>query len=48
MGTHSFFEFPTELEFLEAFALEPIKAVPEDGYWLYKTTDRSGVTLERV
>ena len=35
-----------ELEFLEAFWVEPTQRKPEDGYWCYEITDELGIALK--
>ena len=35
-----------ELEFLEAFWVEPTQRKPEEGYWCYEITDELGIALK--
>lgn len=35
-------EFPSEIDFLASFGVEPCEAVPEDGYWVYEFDGPAG------
>lgn len=41
----SIFKIPTELDFLEAFGIEPEVSEPSDGFWSYRFEDTNGLSV---
>jgi hypothetical protein len=39
------FRVPDQVSFLESFGVDPVEAVPRDGYWCYEITDQYDTTL---
>lgn len=46
MGDGPPLEAASELDFLENLGIEPMKATPEDGFWLYRLEDESGLDAD--
>jgi hypothetical protein len=46
MVSRQIFEIPSELSLLEFLEVEPLEAMPDDGYWCYELIDQFGTMLK--
>lgn len=43
--SYPLFQVPDQAAFLESFGIDPVEAIPHDGYWCYEITDQYDTTL---